>query len=97
MKYMKIQMKCKCVHFNNKKYYCFIMLAEIEHTIPCIFDQCRSVWKSLQVLSAQIHTHSTISVVETFSFVECDFKKNAGWKSCVHVWRSDEKRIKMTN
>ena len=41
------------------------MLAEVEHTIPCIFDQCRSVWKSLQVLSAQIHTNNIISVVET--------------------------------
>ena len=65
MKYMKIQMKCKYVHF-NKKYYCFSMLVEVEHTIPCIFDQCRSVWKSLQVLSAQVHIHSIISVVETF-------------------------------
>ena len=51
------------------------MLAEVEHTILCIFDQCRSVWKSLQVLSAQIHTNSIISVVETFRVLwECDFK-----------------------
>ena len=51
------------------------MLAEVEHTIPCIFDQCRSVWKSLLVLSAQIHTNSVISIVETFRVLwECDFK-----------------------
>ena len=74
MKYMKIQMKCKCVHF-NKKYHCFIVVSEVEHTIPCIFNQCRSVWKSLQVLSAQIHTNSIISFVETFRvFWECNFK-----------------------
>ena len=75
------------------------MLAEVEHTIPCIFDQCRSVWKSLQVLSAQIHTHSIISVVETFRVLWNVTSKTKCWleKLCVHVWRSDEKRIKMTN
>ena len=74
------------------------MLVEVEHTIPCTSDQCRSVWKSLQVLSAQIHTHSIISVVETFRVLwNVTLKQNAGWKSCVHVWCSDKKRIKMTN
>ena len=68
MKYMKVQMKCKCVHF-NKKCHCFIMLAEVKHAIPSIFDQCRSVWKALQVLSAQICTNSIISFVETVGFV----------------------------
>ena len=76
MKHMKIEMKCTVsVCTLIKKYHCFIVLAEIEHTIPCIFYQCRSVWKSLQVLSAQIHTNSIISFVETFRvFWECNFK-----------------------
>ena len=55
VKYMKKQMKCKCIHFQNCYY--FIMLAEGEHTNA---NHCmlRSVWKSLKVLSVQIHTSS---------------------------------------
>ena len=61
------------------------MLAEVEHTILCIFDQCRSFWKSLQVLSAQIHTNSIISF-ETFRVLwERDFKNEMSAGKVVYM------------
>ena len=68
MKYMKIQMKCKYVHF-NKKYHCFIVLAEVEHTIPCLFNQCRSVWKSLQPKFIQTVLFHLLKLLEFFGNV----------------------------
>ena len=48
------------------------MLAEVEHTIPCIFDQCRSVWKSLQVLSANfLALTATLTHKAVKSIFEC--------------------------
>ena len=74
-----------CVHF-NKKYYCFNMLAEVEHNIPCIFDECRSVWKSLQVLSAQIHT-VLFPLLKLLEFCGNETSKTKCWleKLCTFV------------
>ena len=66
MKYMKLQMKCKCVYF--KKILLLYMLAEVEHTIPCIFDQCGVFGSHYRYY----HTNSIISFVRVLW--ECDFK-----------------------